>query len=308
MNTKQKARNSMLLAFVTIIWGVAFVAQSKGADETGPYSFNCIRSLLGGLVLLPVISLLDRIGLSKKRPVNSQERKTLIIGGIACGVALFVASTVQQLGIFYGNSVGKAGFLTACYIVIVPILSMFYKERCGKNVWVGVGMTLVGLYLLCIKESFLLQKNDILLLLSAFCFSIQILLIDYFSPKVDGVRLAAIEFFTCGILGIIPMVFIEIRNLVEWFQGFSTWNAWGPILYAGILSCGVAYTLQIIGQNGLNPTVASLIMSLEAVISVLAGWLLLGQKMSAKELIGCGLMFGAIVIAQIPDKTRIHVK
>lgn len=304
MNTKRKVRNSMLLVVATLIWGTAFVAQSKGADETGPYTFNCIRSILGGMVMLPVIPLLDRIGLSKRKPVTRKEKKILLIGGIFCGTALFAASTVQQLGIYYGDSVGKAGFLTACYIVMVPIISMFYKDKCGWNVWAGVGITFIGLYLLCMKESFVLQKTDIFLLMSAFGYSVQILLIDYYSPKVDGVRLATIEFFTCGVLGMIPMFFVEIKNAEDWFRGLSTWGVWGAIMYAGFLSYGVADTLQVIGQNGLNPTVASLIMSLEAVVSVLAGWILLGQVMTGKELIGCGLIFGAIVIAQIPRKKQ----
>lgn len=315
MNTKRKVRNSLLLVLATFIWGIAFVAQSKGGEETGPYSFNCIRSILGGIVLLPVICFVNQMGLSEKKPVTSKEKRTLLMGGCLCGMALFVASTLQQLGIYYGASVGKAGFLTACYIIIVPLLSMLYKEKCGWNVWGGVGIALAGLYLLCIKDGFALQKTDILLLLSAFCFSVQILLIDHFAPKVDGVRLACIEFFTCGVLGTIPMVFIEIKNagegLEQWLRSLSSWNAWGPILYAGVLSCGVAYTLQIIGQTGLNPTIASLIMSLESVFSVLAGWVLLGEKMALRELIGCGLIFGAILIAQIPGNilaTQLKIK
>lgn len=304
MNTKRKMRNSMLLVLTAFIWGIAFVAQSKGGEEVGPYSFNCIRSIIGGIVLLPVIRLLDRLGISKKKPVTYQERNLLIAGGICCGIALFIASTLQQLGIYYGAEVGKAGFLTACYILIVPLLALFFKKKCGWNIWVGVMVALVGLYLLCMQGSFVLKKPDVLLLLCAFFFSVQILLVDHFSPKVDGVRLSAIQFFTCGVIGSIPMFIMDMKHSFEgftqWIPALSTWNAWLPILYAGGLSCGVAYTLQIVGQNGLNPTVASLIMSLESVFSVLAGWMLLGQKMSKRELIGCGLIFVAIVMAQIP--------
>lgn len=304
MNTRRKARNSMLLMLTAFIWGIAFVAQSKGGDEAGPYSFNCIRSIIGGVVLLPVIRVLDRMGLSKKKPVTYEERSTLLVGGICCGIALFIASTLQQLGIYYGAEVGKAGFLTACYILIVPLLALFFKKKCGWNIWVGVVIALAGLYLLCIQGRFVLQKPDVLLLLCAFCFSLQILLVDHFSPKVDGVRLSAIEFFTSGVLGIVPMFWVDMKHssegFAQWIPAFSTWNVWLPILYAGVLSCGVAYTLQVIGQNGLNPTVASLIMSLESVFSVLAGWILLGQTMSGRELAGCGLIFVAIVIAQIP--------
>lgn len=304
MNTRTKARNSMLLVLTSFIWGIAFVAQSTGGEEVGPYSFNCIRFLIGGTVLLPVIRLLDRMGLSKRKPITYEERNMLFVGGICCGIALFIASTLQQLGIYYGAEVGKAGFLTACYILIVPLLAHFFRRKCGWNIWVGVMLALAGLYLLCIQGRILLRKPDILLLLCAVCFSVQILLVDYFSPKVDGVRLSAIQFFTSGVLGIIPMIIVDMKHSLEgfaqWIPALSTWNAWIPILYAGVLSCGVAYTLQIIGQNGLNPTVASLIMSLESVFSVLAGWVLLRQKMSGRELAGCGLIFVAIVVAQIP--------
>lgn len=312
MNTRRKVRNSMLLVLTAFIWGIAFVAQSKGGDEVGPYSFNCIRSMIGGVVLLPVIRVLDQMGISKKKPVTYGEKNMLLVGGVCCGIALFIASTLQQLGIYYGAEVGKAGFLTACYILIVPLLALYFKKKCGWNIWVAVMIALAGLYLLCMQGSFVLQKPDILLLLCAFCFSVQILLVDHFSPKVDGVRMSAIQFFTSGVLGIVPMFLVDMKHSFvgfnQWIPVLSTWNAWLPILYAGVLSCGVAYTLQIIGQNGLNPTVASLIMSLESVFSVHAGWILLGQKMSGRELTGCGLIFAAIVMAQIPHPKRRQSK
>lgn len=292
-------RNSGLLVLTALIWGVAFVAQSAGGDMVGPYTFNSIRSFIGALVLLPVIFFLDKKCLSRK-PETKEEKKLLLAGGTACGAVLGLASTVQQLGIYYGTSSGKAGFLTACYILLVPILGLFLKKKCGWNIWVGVLLGLAGLYLLCIKDSFLPEFSDILLLICAFLFAFHILFVDYFSPKVDGVRLACLQFLVAGILCAVPMIFLDMRQgMAEWSAPLLTGSAWIPILYAGVLSCGVAYTLQIIGQKGVNPTVASLLMSLESVFAVLAGWIILGETLGVRELLGCGLLFVAILLAQI---------
>ncbi|HAU88237.1 MAG TPA: EamA family transporter [Lachnospiraceae bacterium] len=306
MNSSKKVRNLLVLVLAALIWGVAFVAQSKGGEAAGPYSFNCIRSIIGGIVLIPVIKVLDRFGVTSKKPITREQKKNLFFGGLFCGIALFVAGTLQQLGIFYGSSAGKAGFLTACYILLVPVLSLFLKKRCGWNIWAAVSIAIIGLYLLCMNGTFGLENSDILLLLCAFVFAIHILIIDRFSPLVDGVRLSCIQFFVSGLLGAIPMYFVEMKHSTEgirdWGPMMASWEVWIPILYAGVMSCGVAYTLQIIGQNGLNPTVASLVLSLESVFSVVAGGILLHEKMSEKELVGCGLILGAILLAQIPVK------
>lgn len=299
-----KKRNTFLLVLTAFIWGIAFVAQSEGGNKIGAFSFNCIRSVIGSLFLIIVISILDRIGLSKK-PENKKSQKTLLLGGVSCGFFLCIATNLQQMALYLGAPVGKAGFLTACYILLVPILGIFLKKKCGINVWIGVAITLVGLYLLCINNSFTIKLYDILLMLCAFCFSIHILVIDHFSPKVDGLRMSCIQFMVCGLLTAIPMISVDIKQDVSlWLSGFATPDAWIPILYAGVLSCGVAYTLQIIGQKGINPTVASLIMSLESVFSVLAGWVLLKQTLSPKELTGCLLIFIAVILAQLPVKTH----
>lgn len=298
MNTKS-LKNSFLLLITALIWGVAFVAQSQGGDTLGPYTFNCIRSFIGGMVLIPIVFF------SNKRLKHKSQKNTklLIIGGTLCGFALAFASTAQQLGIYYGTSVGKAGFLTTCYILIVPIIGLFFNKKCSFNIWLGVFLALIGLYLLCINDSISIQYSDLLILLCSLLFSIQIMLVDYYSPKVNGVMLACIEFFVCGFVCSIPMFIFEVNHSILgikiWAQSFTSWNAWIPILYAGIMSCGVAYTLQIIAQNGLNPTVASLIMSLESVFSVLAGWIILQEYLSVRELIGCIIIFVAIIIAQI---------
>ena len=291
-------RNSLLLLLTATIWGVAFVAQSVSMDYIGGFTFNAVRNLIGALTLLPVIWGLGKTKApeEKKRIQASSDRKTLITGGICCGILLCFASNFQQFGIKY-TSVGKAGFITACYIVIVPIIGIFLKKKCSPFIWIAVILSLCGLYLLCLTpgEGFAIGKGELLVLICAFLFSLHILTIDHFSPLVDGVKMSCIQFFVCGFLCAIPAVFTESIVLADIFA------AWAPILYAGVMSCGVAYTLQIIGQKDMNPTVASLILSLESCISVLAGWILLNQKLSARELSGCVLMFAAIILAQLPS-------
>lgn len=300
-------RNAFLLVLAAFIWGLAFVAQSKGGDAVGPFSFNCIRSFLGFLVLLPTIALLDKMKLTKGAPKTKKDKKNLIIGGICCGTFLAVASNLQQLGINSGTSVGKAGFLTACYIILVPILGIFFKKKCHWNIWVGVAITVAGLYLLCMTDRISLQKSDVFVLLCALVFAMHILVIDHFSPRVDGVRMSCIQFLVCGILTSIPMIFMEIKGaggIAQWGQPLMSLDAWTPIFYAGICSSGIAYTLQIVGQKDVNPTVASLLMSLESVFAVLAGAMLLHESLSIREISGCVLIFVAIVLAQIPVKKK----
>lgn len=290
-------RNSLLLLLTATIWGVAFVAQSVSMDYIGGFTFNAVRNLIGALTLLPVIKVLDKTHseAEKKRESSASGRKTLLIGGICCGIMLCLASNFQQFGIKY-TTVGKAGFITACYIIIVPIIGIFLKKKCSPFIWAAVVMALVGLYLLCITDGFSIGLGDILVLVCAFLFSLHILVIDYFSPKADGVKLSCIQFLVCGILSMIPALILERPQIS------SILTAWLPILYAGVMSCGVAYTLQVVGQKNVNPTVASLILSLESCISVLAGWVLLDQKLSIKELLGCVIMFAAIILAQLPEK------
>lgn len=293
-------KNSLILLLTATIWGVAFVAQSVGMDYVGGFTFNSIRSIIGAIVLLPVIYLLNR----QKTPViqtpeeKKASRRVLLYGGISCGICLCLASNFQQFGIKY-TTVGKAGFITACYIVIVPIIGLFLKKKCSPFIWAAVVMALIGLYLLCITDGFSIGKGDFLVMICAVLFSVHILVIDYFSPKVDGVKMSCIQFFVCGVLSAIPALLFENPQIS------SMLAAWQPILYAGVMSCGVAYTLQIVGQKNMNPTVASLILSLESCISVLAGWLLLGQSMSLREIIGCVIMFGAIILAQLPQKESV---
>ncbi len=286
------------------IWGTAFVAQSVGMDHVGPFTFLAVRSYLGALVLLPCIWFLNKINPKVEKEQTEEDkkaaRKTLIIGGICCGICLMTASAFQQLGIQY-TTVGRAGFLTACYIIIVPIISLiFFKKKCSPMIWLAVLLSLVGLYLLCITEGFGIAIGDLLVLICSVLYSLHILVIDYFSPKTDGVKMSCIQFLTCAVLSTIPALIFERPDMS------SILMAWGPILYAGVLSSGVAYTLQIVGQKGMNPTIASLILSLESCIAVLAGWVLLNQKLTIKELSGCVLMFAAIILAQLPEKKNAN--
>ena len=288
---KVQLRNSLLLLLTATIWGTAFVAQSVGMDYVGPFTFTFARSIVGGVFLIPCIWFLRKLNGKKEKLTIS---KVELLGGICCGTALFAASNFQQIGIAY-TTVGKAGFITALYVVIVPILGLFFRKKVPGIIWFCVALSVVGLYLLCMTEgSFTLAYGDFLVFICAILFSAHILIIDYFSPKGDGVIIACIQFFVCGILSGIIMPFVEtvtVGNIVA--AGF-------PILYAGVLSSGVAYTLQIVAQKDVNPTVASLILCLESVVSALAGWVILQEALTTRELFGCVLMFVAIVLAQVP--------
>lgn len=291
---KQQIKSSLILLLTATIWGVAFVAQSVGMEYIGPFTFNAIRCVLGGLVLIPVILVLKKKKETGAENQEKEDKKTLWTGGIACGVILCIASNLQQFGIMEA-SVGKSGFFTALYIVMIPVIGIFIGKRPGIKLWFCVALAVVGMYLLCMKDgSFTIERADIMLLLCALAFSFHILVVDYFSPKVDGVKMSCIQFFVCGVLSAVGMLFTEAPDIS------NIQAAWLPLLYAGLLSCGVGYTLQIVGQKGINPVIASLIMSMESVISALAGWVILGQVLSPKEILGCVLMFVAIIITQIP--------
>lgn len=296
-----KLRNSLLLLLTATIWGTAFVAQSVGMEYVGPLTYVCTRSIIGSIVLLPVIAVLRRVG-PPRASVTSEERrkgrKTLLLGGACCGTVLCIASTTQQITLLY-TSVGKAGFMTACYILVVPVLGLLFGRRCGLKHWCSVAIALVGLYFLCMAGgSFGFDTGTLLGLGCALLFSMHILVIDHFSPMVDGVQMSCIQFAVCAVISGVAMLIFEQPTMANILA------AWKAIMYAGVMSSGVAYTLQIVGQKGMNPTIASLIMSLESVISVIAGWLILGQALTAREIFGCVLMFGAIVLAQLPEKRR----
>ena len=311
-----KLRNTFFLLLTAMIWGAAFVAQSVSMDYIGPFTFICLRSVIGGLFLIPVIIVLD--GIRKKSQnesanavsaenilhIETEEKqrlswknKQLIEGGIVCGFFLFFANCFQQTGIQY-TTVGKAGFITTFYIIIVPLIGLFFKKYCGILTWIGVVIALAGLYFLCITQKLTIQRGDALILCCSVLYAGQILAIDHYNPFVDGVKMSCIQFLTGGVLGAVFMFLFENPSLA------MILSAAGPILYTGIMSTGVGYTLQIVGQKGLNPTVAALILSLESVFSALSGYVFLHQVLTTRELIGCALMFIAIVLAQLPDIRR----
>ncbi|MGM9942177.1 MAG: DMT family transporter [Bulleidia sp.] len=291
-----KFRSNCLLLLCAMIWGSAFVAQSSGMDHIGPWTFNALRSLIGGATLLILMPLLDKVRNVKKQEAEA-DKKTLLIGGVACGIALCAASIFQQMGIQY-TTVGKAGFLTALYTIVVPILGTLIGKKTRPLVWLCVVISLVGFYFLSMAESLTLSYGDGLVLVSALLFSVHILIIDHFSPLIDGVRMSCIQFFTAGIISLVPMFLFESPDM------HSIMAAAVPILYAGVLSSGAGYTLQIVGQKGADPAVASLILSLESVFSAIFGFLLLHQVLSFKELSGCALIFLAIILSQLPEKKK----
>lgn len=274
-----------------IIWGSAFVAQSVAMDKIEPFTFTAARSYLGALVLIPVIIILR--GRRSAEEKAKEDKKALFLGGVCCGVALAVASMLQQYGITM-STVGKAGFITAMYIIIVPVISvLFLKKRYSFGLWISVGAALLGLYLLTMTGESSLGAGDLLLLLCAVVFSGHILIIDHFSPKVDCVAMACIQFSVCAVLCTAGALIFETPSFPDILE------AKVPILYAGVLSSGVAYTLQIVGQKRTPPVIASMIFSLEAVFAALAGWIILKEKLSPVEIVGSVLMFGAIILAQL---------
>lgn len=297
----QKLKGNLMLLLTAFVWGVSFIAQSKGVEKISPVTFNGIRSVLGGVVLLPVIFMLDSIKKKNNVPVQKVDKR-LIVGGIICGIFLCLASTMQSMGMVY-TSPGKAGFLTALYMVIVPIVSLFMGKKLRLPMILAVLIAICGMYLMCIDSELTINKGDVMIFICAFLFAGHILVIDYFSPKVDGVKLSCIQFFVCGILNLLWMFIFEEPQLKPILDSYLS------IGYAGIMSCGVAYTLQIVGQKYTDPTSASILMSLESVFATLStvilvalGWNLTGGAMSAREIVGCVLMFAAIMIVQMPEK------
>ena len=288
-NSKKAGRLACL--FITaIIWGFAFVAQSQG-NVMGPFTFNALRNCLGALSLLPVL----RIFYGDLRP----DAATLK-GGICCGLCLFLASNVQQTALLY-TSPGKTGFITACYMILVPVVGIFMGRRIGIKVAIAIVASAIGLYFLCIPAGEGLSNiniGDMLALLCALFYTAHILCIDHFAPKVQGIKMSFIQFIVCAALTAVPALLFEEAGISEIRSGLL------PLLYAGILSSGVAYSLQITGQQSTDPTVASLILSLESCFSVLAGWMLLGDSLSLRELFGCCSMFFGIVLSQLPERKR----
>ena len=287
-------RGNLLLLLTAAIWGFAFVAQKEGGAEMGSLTFNGARSFLGGGLLVALLPLLDKVGLSQK-PTTSDEKKSLWLDGILCGLALFAATNLQQLGLST-TTAGKGGFITALYIVLVPVFGLVIGKRTTLFNWLGVVLAVVGLYLLCMQGESGIDAGDLLVLGCAPIFAIQILLVDKFAPRTDCIRLSCIQFFTVGVLNV-PLMFIYET------PSFSAMaDCWVSLLYAGLMSSGIAYTLQIVAQKHTHPTTASVLMSFESVFAVVAGALILGDRMTLWELTGCAVMFAAVILAQLPSK------
>ena len=321
----KKLKGDLMLVLTAMVWGGSFVAQKSGMELIGPFAFNGIRTIIGGIVLIPLIMVLDRMKSKKQASApavkadaadsvlseadKKNDQKLLITGSICCGLALLVAGMLQQIGMMY-TTAGKAGFITALYVVLVPIFGRILGKKIRPLIWLCVLASAFGLYLLCMPASGgfgHINKGDLIVLACALCFAVHILLIDYFSPKVDGVRLSCIQFFIAGILCMIlmfpldPVLGYDIPSLSQLL------DAWIPIVYAGALSCGAGYTMQIVAQADTDPAVASMILCLESVFAVIAGMLILGESLSLREAAGCIIMFAAILAAQLPARPGIEL-
>ncbi len=288
--------HTLALLVCAAIWGSAFVAQSVGAEYVGAFTFLAVRNWIAVVFLIPVIFVRDTIlkkrGRPSVRPANRTQRRFLLMGGAACGFFLCAASAFQQVGILY-TTTAKAGFITALYVVIVPILSVFFGKSVKSRIWMCVALAVLGLYLLCMRGELSLSFGDGVVLVCAFLFACQIMTVDYFAPQVDTVRLSQTQFLVTALLSTVCMLLFEDLSTDSLIRALPS------IAYAGVMSSGVAYTLQIIGQQNLNPAIASITMSLESVFAALAGWIVLGQSMTVRELAGCVLMFAAIILAQL---------
>ncbi len=306
---KKKLTGNLFLLMTALIWGLAFVAQRVGMDYVGPLTFTAIRFWLGAAVLFPVLYFMDKKDaqeLNDSKEATSlptpeekaKNRKSLMVAGGTCGTVLFAASILQQYGLVF-TTAGKTGFITALYIVLVPIFGLFLKHRPGIRCWIGVAIGTVGLYFLTITESFTIAWGDLVVLIGAFFWAAHVLSIDHFNPCVNSIKLAATQFIVCASWSTIGMLIFERPTLDGILSGAV------PILYAGILSCGGGFTFQILGQKNTSPTVASLILSMEAVFGAVFGFLLLTEIMSGRELAGCVLMFAAVVISQLPERKKL---
>ena len=291
---KRRAMGLISLLVCTMIWGTAFIAQSVGMDQMGPFTFQCIRCLLAVAFLFPAATLAgakqEGLWISFQKWADPQLMKY----GLLCGSVLFIASSLQQIGLVYTDA-GKAGFITAMYIVLVPLLGIILRRKPSRNALISVIPAIVGLYMLCGMGPGGINIGDIFLMGGALGFSVQIMLVDKHAQALDSLRFNCAQCIVICLFSF-PMMLTEERSAV------AIWNARGSLLYAGVMSMGVAYTLQVVGQKHVEPTAASIIMSLEAVFAAIAGWALLQERMSAQELIGCGLMFLAVLLSQIPMK------
>ncbi len=297
--TKTQLKANILLLLTAAIWGLAFVAQKVGAEHVGAFTYNGIRFALGSISLIPLILFLNKKKGENEKTKNDDRDslKLTVKAGIIAGCALFIATSLQQMGVM-GTTAGKAGFITGLYMVIVPILGLFLKQKVNNSTWIGIVIAIIGLYLLSINEDFSISNGDLLVLIGSVGWAIHILLIDNFTKKIDPLKLSSVQFATCSILSLVMAIIFEDINMV----GIS--GAMVSILYGGLLSVGVAYTLQVVAQKNAKPSHAAILLSMESVFGALGGAMFLGERIGARGLVGCILIFIAIIISQLKPSEK----
>jgi drug/metabolite transporter (DMT)-like permease len=285
-------KSDALLLTTAIIWGFAFVAQRVGMDYVGPFTFNGIRFAIGSLSLLPLVAIGREQRSVTHKIMPPPGLKTILFGGAALGLALFSGASLQQVGLVY-TTAGKAGFITGLYVIIVPLLGLFWRQQPKIGTWIGAILAAIGLYFLSVTEEFTIELGDLLVLIGAFFWAAHVLIIGWLSPRINPVKLAFSQYVACSILSLITACVIEDITMLSIFQAAI------PILYGGLLSVGIAYTLQVIAQRDAHPAHAAILLSLEAVFAAIGGWLILGEIISARGLFGCGLMLSGMLLSQL---------
>lgn len=299
----KKIVSSLLLILISAAWGGSFVAQTKGGNIVGPFSFGFLRFFVAGVAILPFVNLIDKSNALADKNIK-RNKKDLILGGLLCGLFLAGTSAFQQLGLAMGTSSGKAGFLTSCNVIFVALIGLFFKEKVRANVWLGVGITVFGLYFLCINGDFNVMLSDVLVLICSVMNAARIIAVDRYMNKADTAKLACVQFFCASaILGVLAVIF-EMDSFLLWWHTVNQSTVWLSILYAGVIAGTFAFTVQIVAQKNVNATVSSILMSTESVFSVIAGCLIMHEILSFREIIGCVAIFIAIIVAQLPSKDK----
>ncbi len=299
----KKIVSSLLLILISAAWGGSFVAQTKGGNIVGPFSFGFLRFFVAGVAILPFVNLIDKSNVLADKNIK-RNKKDLILGGLLCGLFLAGTSAFQQLGLAMGTSSGKAGFLTSCNVIFVALIGLFFKEKVRANVWLGVGITVFGLYFLCINGDFNVMLSDVLVLICSVMNAARIIAVDRYMNKADTAKLACVQFFCASAILAVLAVIFEMDSLLLWWHTVNQSTVWLSILYAGVIAGTFAFTVQIVAQKNVNATVSSILMSTESVFSVIAGCLIMHEVLSFREIIGCVAIFIAIIVAQLPSKDK----
>lgn len=299
----KKIVSSLLLILISAAWGGSFVAQTKGGNIVGPFSFGFLRFFIAGVAILPFVNLIDKSNALADKNIK-RNKKDLILGGLLCGLFLAGTSAFQQLGLAMGTSSGKAGFLTSCNVIFVALIGLFFKEKVRANVWLGVGITVFGLYFLCINGDFNIMLSDVLVLICSVMNAARIIAVDRYMNKADTAKLACVQFFSASAILAVLAVIFEMDSLLLWWHTVNQSTVWLSILYAGVIAGTFAFTVQIVAQKNVNATVSSILMSTESVFSVIAGCLIMHEVLSFREIIGCVAIFIAIIVAQLPSKDK----